>query len=483
MKRQNKIFLITILNTLIFSVLFCAGSGHGQETDSAETKKTRWEKIVISTEELGNTVNKQTDFLEKYINEDEQTLKEHLASLEKKFDANTIKLTKLRKELETRITTHEKLEQDFEDASSDMKTLEGTVRAAARSCVDQLKLSPVSFTRSNRLGAIESFLSSKFFPSIKDVSIISDVLFEEIAKTGAVFSGRGEFIGLSGRAQEGTIIQAGGFFLGFSDGKNTGFLTPAEPLPVAGQGLPRGYSKIIKSWYNGSSDSLCMDITHGAALEAQARKPDLSQWFEAGGMLLWPIFAIAIIGVLVIIYKAYYLYTQHRISCDIFDQLKEYLQKDNHEKIRELLRNVRRTPAASVLFSVIRSLNTNLDALDNNLHEASLNTLAKLERMLPLLGVLGAIAPLLGLLGTVTGMISTFQTITIFGTGDPRMLSTGISEALITTQAGLGVSIPFLLIHHLLKRRVNTLMNDVEESNAGFTAVMADLYQIRKSQD
>jgi biopolymer transport protein ExbB len=90
-------------------------------------------------------------------------------------------------------------------------------------------------------------------------------------------------------------------------------------------------------------------------------------------------------------------------------------------------------------------------------------------------------APLLGLLGTVTGMIGTFQTITLFGTGDPRMLSTGISEALITTQAGLGVTIPLMLFQHLLKRRVNTLMEDIEETSTGLAALIAQGHHNRKS--
>ena len=80
-----------------------------------------------------------------------------------------------------------------------------------------------------------------------------------------------------------------------------------------------------------------------------------------------------------------------------------------------------------------------------------------------MLAVLGAVAPLLGLLGTITGMIETFRVITVHGAGDPRLMSGGISEALVTTEIGLGVAIPVLLVHTWLKRRADHVIGDMEE--------------------
>lgn len=86
-----------------------------------------------------------------------------------------------------------------------------------------------------------------------------------------------------------------------------------------------------------------------------------------------------------------------------------------------------------------------------------------MERFLSTLGMLAAIAPLLGLLGTVTGMIDTFHVITLHGTGDPRMMSGGISEALVTTMLGLSVAIPIMLAHTLLNRAVDNHIGQMEE--------------------
>ena len=83
-----------------------------------------------------------------------------------------------------------------------------------------------------------------------------------------------------------------------------------------------------------------------------------------------------------------------------------------------------------------------------------------------------AIAPLLGLLGTVTGMIDTFHVITVYGTGDPRMMSGGISEALVTTQLGLAVAVPIMILHHFLERRVDKILSDMEEKGTSFTVIL-----------
>jgi len=101
--------------------------------------------------------------------------------------------------------------------------------------------------------------------------------------------------------------------------------------------------------------------------------------------------------------------------------------------------------------------------MENVLQEAILSEIPGLERFLSTLGMLGAIAPLLGLLGTVTGMINTFHVITYYGTGDPRMMSAGISEALVTTMLGLTAAIPIMLFHSLLSRRVENIIAQMEE--------------------
>ena len=121
-----------------------------------------------------------------------------------------------------------------------------------------------------------------------------------------------------------------------------------------------------------------------------------------------------------------------------------------------------------------------LETLEARLDEAIIEQTPRLERGLSTLGILAAMAPLLGLLGTVIGMIQTFQSITLFGAGDPRIMSDGISQALVTTQLGLIVAIPIILLHTLLSNRSNRLLHVLEEQSAGMISMMADRKEMEK---
>jgi biopolymer transport protein ExbB len=104
------------------------------------------------------------------------------------------------------------------------------------------------------------------------------------------------------------------------------------------------------------------------------------------------------------------------------------------------------------------------ELIEEVMYEKTLETRLRLQRYLSFLAICSAAAPLLGLLGTVTGIINTFELITVFGTGDPKTLSSGISEALITTKFGLIVAIPALLLHALLARMVKRFVDGMEKT-------------------
>jgi biopolymer transport protein ExbB len=120
--------------------------------------------------------------------------------------------------------------------------------------------------------------------------------------------------------------------------------------------------------------------------------------------------------------------------------------------------------------------NPNLDGetLELKLNEAVLKEIPKLENSLTLIKIIAAVAPLMGLLGTVTGMIITFQSITIFGAGDPKTMAGGISSALITTVLGLVVAIPTLLAHTVVNGRAKHIIHILEEQAAGIIARNAE---------
>jgi biopolymer transport protein ExbB len=118
---------------------------------------------------------------------------------------------------------------------------------------------------------------------------------------------------------------------------------------------------------------------------------------------------------------------------------------------------------ARVVQAGLRCCHMQREEMENALQEAILKEIPPMERFLSTLGMLAAIAPLLGLLGTVTGMIDTFHVITLHGTGDPRLMSGGISEALVTTMLGLSVAVPIMVAHTLFNRAVDRNIGQMEE--------------------
>ena len=117
-----------------------------------------------------------------------------------------------------------------------------------------------------------------------------------------------------------------------------------------------------------------------------------------------------------------------------------------------------------VMGATLRNINRDREHLEDIVSESILHESGYLDRFGGSILVIAGVAPLLGLLGTVTGMISTFDVITEFGTGDPKLLSGGISEALVTTELGLIVAIPALVFGNLLSGWAENIKNDMEQA-------------------
>jgi biopolymer transport protein ExbB len=131
-------------------------------------------------------------------------------------------------------------------------------------------------------------------------------------------------------------------------------------------------------------------------------------------------------------------------------------------------------PLGRVLAVYHQNRGIDTETLELKLDEAILKDTPALQRGLVTIRVLAVIAPMLGLLGTVTGLIETFQSITLFGTGDPRLMAGGISQALVTTVLGLGAAIPLILMHSALNTRSKRLLAVLEEQSAGLIARHAE---------
>lgn len=203
------------------------------------------------------------------------------------------------------------------------------------------------------------------------------------------------------------------------------------------------------------------DVSGGGALAYSSENPSVWLRLQDGGVVVYPILAVGLIALIIILIKFFYLSSVSGNVLVLEKKIRDSIVSNQWDDLEAFSRN--KKPIVYQLAWSALQKKKELGALtDTYFEEKIYSYIPKLEKMMPTLNILGVIAPLLGLLGTVTGMIATFDVITVHGSGNPGLLSKGISEALITTKLGLMVAIPVILFHSLLSSRIEKNINDLE---------------------
>ncbi len=228
----------------------------------------------------------------------------------------------------------------------------------------------------------------------------------------------------------------------------------AERPAVFAKFATRNSDEAIRRLHRTGEAVVPVDVTDGDAVRLAAAKPTWADHLGQGGFVIIPLLALAGVCLVLAVYKFIALARiqlkdpEGRIRA-ILDQLDQQGEQAALAAARRL-----RPPLRAVIEEGIRHRDAPKESLEEILYERLIAQTPRLESLLTPLAVCASTAPLLGLLGTVTGMIHTFRLITVHGTGDAGVLSSGISEALVTTEVGLAIAIPALLIHAFLSRRV-----------------------------
>lgn len=458
----------------IIICLFCSLAISPISTSLADTKN--WQETAKQVLSLANDMDARTKNSAKLQNEDEKALSAKLEKLKAIVKKNSAELAAKNEELNKVSQRRAELADQYEQEMSDMKTVEGSFRTSLRATIARLEVSPTSSTAPERLKSLQTINEQDSFFGLTEMKLYTDILFADIADTGQIKHVQAPVINLDGTVQPVELYRAGGFILSYNKNGNAFYASSNGNAPASTIASSGNNQKLLLKWLTNESDILPMDITGGTALKAQTQQKDLKQWVEDGGLLLYPILIAGLVGSILFVIKLCQLSLNKCLPSKLKLQITNYndLAKDEQDNLFLKIERLKLCPTSQVITALKNKENLSVEALDNVFDEKIIQKQGRLERGLSIIGVLASIAPLLGLLGTVTGMINTFQAITIFGTGDPRMMSTGISEALITTQAGLAIAIPLLLGHHFLKRRTSRLIADMEESG---TAMLANLYK------
>lgn len=187
-----------------------------------------------------------------------------------------------------------------------------------------------------------------------------------------------------------------------------------------------------------------------------------------GGLALWLIIAISVLAFAAILERLHHLYINENVNLyTVRAEVKKFIQRGDFDGAKAYCSS--RKDSVSIMLSyILENYNVEKSILEDKIKEMIMDRALVLDRNMWLISSAVDLAPLMGLLGTVTGMIKVFNVISMDGAGDPHILSNGISEALITTAAGLMVVLPLSFIYSYLSNRVETILGIVEQTSLEF---------------
>ncbi len=395
------------------------------------------------------------------------------SALEKAIAELEPKVRRLQKEVSDLTGEHSRLEEKETELDAELAQTGGTINelvGAIRVNAKEID----GLIRQNLQAALDtapaSFLDAvareSRFPGMDDVRGMVDALLGQIKSSGEVILRKGPVIDRVGGEVDAELLLLGPFTAAYRIGDEAGFCNYAATggKLYALSRLPSSrMQKQIKRYMEGLSPAVPMDISRGGALRQLTHELSLWEQIPKGGPIVWPILVILAVGVLIVIERIIFLMRRRLDADGLIRNIEALSQEHNWQACLRSCEQYIVTPVARVIKAGINCCDMEREEMENALQEAILKEIPPMERFLSTLGMLAAIAPLLGLLGTVTGMIDTFHVITMHGTGDPRLMSGGISEALVTTMLGLSVAIPLMLSQTLLNRTVDNRIGEMEE--------------------
>ncbi len=350
---------------------------------------------------------------------------------------------------------------ELDQATGTLGEMFGVVRQASSEAYGRISTSIVSAQFEGR-GEFLAKMSeeSRGLPNIAELEDLWFALQKEMTEGGEVVRFDAEVINLDGGSSQQSIIRVGTFNLIGEDGYLAYDAENKVVQPLGRQ--PDGHFVASAEALLGASSGLVpfyADPSQGAILGLLKQKATMSERYHAGGPVGYTITLMLGIGLLIGLYK---MITLTLVGGKMRSQLKNVGSPSESNPLGRILKVYQENKSADA------------ENLELKLDEAILRELPKIESGINVIKIFAAIAPLLGLLGTVLGMIETFQTITLFGTGDPRMMAGSISMALVTTAQGIIAALPLILTHSIVASRSKSIIHILDEQTAGIVAAHSE---------
>ena len=352
-------------------------------------------------------------------------------------------------------------EQELENAKGTLGEMFGVVRGAATETIGRIATSIVSAQYPGREDVLESLAEAKELPTLPELEELWMSLLTEMIQSGKTVTFTTDVYQLDGGAETKEVTRVGVFNLIQQNGEYLTYNDTTEQVQPLGR-QPEGYIVGQNDEFTSTAEGyegLYLDPSRGQILGLLTQKATLEERYHQGGTVGYVITVVLIIGLLIAVYK---LITLTAVGGKMRSQLK------NIDKPSD------KNPLGRVLKVYHANKNADAENLELKLDEAILKETPKIESGINVVKIFAAIAPLLGLLGTVVGMIGTFQSITLFGTGDPKIMAGDISMALVTTAMGLIAAIPLILAHSFVAGRSKSIVHILDAQAAGIVAAHSE---------
>ncbi|TQV70232.1 DUF3450 family protein [Exilibacterium tricleocarpae] len=381
-------------------------------------------------------------------------------------------LTQVKRDVQAQETRSEQLEQTFENNEQDLANLQqrlderlgslkelfGVLQQVASDAQAQFSNSVTEIQYPDRSEYLLAFAQkmgqTADLPSIKEIERVWFELQREMTASGQVVKATMPVVKKNGEETTAEVIRVGNFNL-IADGKYYQFVPETSRVVEYGRQPRARYMEGAQNIADaGEPVFFTIDPLRGQLLSLLVLAPKLTERVAQGGAIGYVIISLGVFGILLALFKLVALsFVNHRMN-----RQKQDLQRPADNPLGRVIKAYQNLPSRDP------------ELVELKLGEAILREVPRVNRGIALLKIIAAVAPLMGLLGTVTGMIITFQAITLFGAGDPKLMAGGISQALVTTVLGLCVAIPVLLLHTLVQSRAQQISEVLEQESVALIA-------------
>ena len=353
-------------------------------------------------------------------------------------------------------------QQELESALGTMGELFGVVRQSANQSIGTITGSIISAQYPGRDVPLRSVASATELPTLAEMEELWMALLTEMTESGKVAQFDAEVVKLDGGVETKRVTRFGTFHL-TTDSEYLILNKDTDQIQPLGRQPQSKIHDSVAAYHNASKGEITgiyVDPTKGnSLLRLNQQRSTLFEYYQAGEEVGYIITIVFFIGVLIALERIIVL---SAVGAKIRAQLKNLANPSDNNPLGRILRVYHENKTADA------------ENLELKLDEAILRETPKVERGVGLIKLFSAVAPLLGLLGTVIGMIQTFQQITLYGTGDPKLMAGSISLALVTTAQGLVAAIPLLFVHSIVSSKAKSILHVLDEQAAGIIAAHAE---------